>query len=124
MRSGFSVERHLQTASASTAMYSCVLRGPCSGKPAEPGRLQVWMAVIARCLLHVVYEFQAFLNLFAKQSLGLSSGMAAQVSWGQRLHQTPATCIHYHLQSSLLAGVSMIHMASGICSCHTHQKSC
>ena len=37
------------------------------------------MAVIARCLLHVVYEFQAFLNLFAKQSLGLSSGMAAQV---------------------------------------------
>ena len=40
---------------------------------------QVWMAVIARCLLHVVYEFQAFLNLFAKQSLGLSSGMAAQV---------------------------------------------
>lgn len=38
------------------------------------------MAVIARCLLHVVYEFQAFLNLFAKQSLGLSSGMAAQVS--------------------------------------------
>lgn len=37
------------------------------------------MAVLARCLLHVVYEFQAFLNLFAKQALGLSSGMAAQV---------------------------------------------
>jgi sugar phosphate permease len=43
---------------------------------------QVWMAVLARCLLHVVYEFQAFLNLFAKQALGLSSGMAAQVAAG------------------------------------------
>lgn len=42
------------------------------------------MAVVARCLLHVVYEFQAFLNLFAKQSLGLSSGMAAQVRQRQR----------------------------------------
>lgn len=43
---------------------------------------QVWMAVLARCLLHVVYEFQAFLNLFAQQALHLSAGMAAQVAAG------------------------------------------
>mmetsp|Transcript_17112 Transcript_17112/g.51192 ORF Transcript_17112/g.51192 Transcript_17112/m.51192 type:complete len:587 (+) Transcript_17112:144-1904(+) len=43
---------------------------------------QVWAAVVARCLLHVVYEFQAFLNLFAQQALGLSAGMAAQVAAG------------------------------------------
>lgn len=44
------------------------------------------MAVLARCLLHVVYEFQAFLNLFAKQALGLSSGMAAQVTYPSPNH--------------------------------------
>lgn len=43
---------------------------------------QVWAAVVARCLLHVVYEFQAFLNLFAQQAMGLSAGMAAQVAAG------------------------------------------
>ena len=41
--------------------------------------LQVWVAVAARCLLHVVYEFQAFVNLYAQKVLSISPGAAAQV---------------------------------------------
>ena len=41
--------------------------------------VQVWVAVAARCLLHVVYEFQAFVNLYAQKVLSISPGAAAQV---------------------------------------------
>ena len=37
------------------------------------------MAVAARCLLHVVYEFQSFVNLYAQKVLSISPGAAAQV---------------------------------------------
>ncbi len=53
--------------------------------------MQVWAAVIARCLLHVVYEFQAFLTLFAQQALGLSAGMAAQVRTLAAATSSPAS---------------------------------
>ncbi|KAK9830389.1 hypothetical protein WJX72_011472 [[Myrmecia] bisecta] len=43
---------------------------------------QVVLAVVARCLLHVVLEFQAFLNLWAQQTLHISAGAAAQVAAG------------------------------------------
>ena len=42
-------------------------------------RVQVWVAVAARCLLHVVYEFQSFVNLYAQKVLSISPGAAAQV---------------------------------------------
>ena len=74
------------------------------------------MAVIARCLLHVVYEFQAFLNLFAKQSLGLSSGMAAQVSRGQHARWTMKACMHCHLQRGLHPGTQKYLHSSWQCS--------
>jgi len=38
------------------------------------------VAVAARCLLHVVYEFQSFINLYAQKVLSISPGAAAQVN--------------------------------------------
>lgn len=86
------------------------------------------MAVIARCLLHVVYEFQAFLNLFAKQALGLSSGMAAQVRLCKHKAANPvghmAVKIHLHKSRSpgrcwaclcLLASVLLLLQVSMSC---------
>ena len=37
------------------------------------------MAIVARCCLHTMYEFTAFMNMWAVESLGVSGGVAAQV---------------------------------------------
>ena len=42
--------------------------------------MQVLIAIVARCCLHTMYEFTAFMNMWAVESLGVSGGMAAQVS--------------------------------------------
>jgi len=42
--------------------------------------LQVLMAIVARCCLHTMYEFTAFMNMWAVEALGVSGGVAAQVS--------------------------------------------
>lgn len=52
----------------------------CSCVQLAPHPLQVWCAIIGRCLLHLVFEFQAFLNLYVQQVLSISAGAAAQVS--------------------------------------------
>ena len=44
-----------------------------------PLMLQVLMAIVARCCLHTMYEFTAFMNMWAVESLGVSGGVAAQV---------------------------------------------
>ncbi|KAL3150361.1 hypothetical protein ABBQ32_000201 [Trebouxia sp. C0010 RCD-2024] len=41
---------------------------------------QVLMAIVARCCLHTMYEFTAFMNMWAVESLGVSGGVAAQIS--------------------------------------------
>ena len=43
--------------------------------------MQVLMAIVARCCLHTMYEFTAFMNMWAVESLGVSGGVAAQVSF-------------------------------------------
>lgn len=43
--------------------------------------VQVLMAIVARCCLHTMYEFTAFMNMWAVESLGVSGGVAAQVSF-------------------------------------------
>lgn len=39
------------------------------------------MAIVARCCLHTMYEFTAFMNMWAVESLGVSGGVAAQVGF-------------------------------------------
>lgn len=41
---------------------------------------QVLMAIVARCCLHTMYEFTAFMNMWAVEALGVSGGVAAQIS--------------------------------------------
>ncbi|KAA6423472.1 MAG: hypothetical protein FRX49_06532 [Trebouxia sp. A1-2] len=41
---------------------------------------QVLMAIVARCCLHTMYEFTAFMNMWAVDALGVSGGVAAQIS--------------------------------------------
>ena len=41
--------------------------------------VQVLMAIVARCCLHTMYEFTAFMNMWAVEALGVSGGVAAQV---------------------------------------------
>lgn len=50
---------------------------------------QVLMAIVARCCLHTMYEFTAFMNMWAVESLGVSGGVAAQVS-SQLMHHCTA----------------------------------
>ncbi len=38
------------------------------------------MAIVARCCLHTMYEFTAFMNMWAVDALGVSGGVAAQVA--------------------------------------------
>jgi len=42
---------------------------------------QVLMAIVARCCLHTMYEFTAFMNMWAVDALGVSGGVAAQVAF-------------------------------------------
>ena len=39
------------------------------------------MAIVARCCLHTMYEFTAFMNMWAVDALGVSGGVAAQVAF-------------------------------------------
>ena len=41
--------------------------------------MQVLVAIAARMCLHTMYEFTAFMNMWAVESLGVSGGVAAQV---------------------------------------------
>ena len=41
--------------------------------------VQVIMAIIARLSLHIMYEFTAFMNVWAVEVLKVSGGVAAQV---------------------------------------------
>lgn len=49
------------------------------------GKVQMWcvqvlMAIAARLSLHIMYEFTAFMNMWAVQVLNVSGGVAAQVN--------------------------------------------
>ena len=46
------------------------------------------MAIAARMCLHTMYEFTAFMNMWAVESLGVSGGVAAQVSFSQQQRKT------------------------------------
>ena len=49
------------------------------------------MAIVARCCLHTMYEFTAFMNMWAVDALGVSGGVAAQVAFASHCLD-PALC--------------------------------
>ncbi len=105
------------------AILVCAPRKTSNYSPAAVLLPQVWTAVLARCLLHVVYEFQAFLNLFAKQALGLSSGMAAQVTYPSPNHFqciraccTTARSLSAHRRSSVAVASASSYQQAAVAS--------
>ena len=62
-----------------SSQYRIPSAASCGKLPVDNGLVQVLMAIVARCCLHTMYEFTAFMNMWAVESLGVSGGVAAQV---------------------------------------------
>ena len=67
------------------------------------------MAIVARCCLHTMYEFTAFMNMWAVEALGVSGGVAAQVGamslttlFNLMLSAQRSVCLQHMLSSFLV----------------------
>ena len=74
------------------------------------------MAIVARCCLHTMYEFTAFMNMWAVESLGVSGGVAAQASFISLLQALLRVC-KLHLPTASHAPLLALFKYNTCCRC-------